>query len=330
LSASHAPSRDEPRYGAALEATNASLSFRDLRALDQVSLRIAPGEVYALVGPNGAGKSTFIKAACGQAPLNGGTIMIGGAPAGSAAARRRIGLAPQRPALFDRLTAEENVDCFARLAGVSNDVRRERVQDAMALTRLEGASRKTAHCLSGGLRQRVNIAAAIVHMPALLILDEPAAALDHAGLADANAVIENVRSRHIAVLLVTHDMAQAEACADRVGVLCAGRMIGEGAPEAIKARLGDQLAVTVTTLGDHAAETILRERGFSPIAPRRWRGAAAHQREVAALAEALSYARAPVQAIEAARPSLADAVAALIADAAPFIPSTPAAEERAA
>lgn len=294
-----------------LYVDGACLCYGAVRALQDVNLHVDAGEVYALVGPNGAGKSSLVKAICGRALLASGMIAIGGARAGSADARRRIGVAPQRAALYDNLTALENVACFARLAGVSAAESDERAAAALNLTGLSPENKTFARRLSGGQRQRANIAAAIVHAPSLLVLDEPAASLDPEGHAEANALIEQVRSENMAILLVTHDMAQADQLATRVGVMSGGRIIVEGTPEWLKARFGgDGLRVSIDA--DEAAENRLALCGFTQDRRKVWHGRVASQSDLAALVERVENSGGTLRSVETALPSLAGAIDAAL------------------
>ncbi len=304
------PKTDE--IAPALAVDGASLAYAGKRALDSVSLSVGAGEVYALVGPNGAGKSSLVKAITGRQPLAAGSIRIGGAAAGTPGARRKIGIAPQRPSLYDRLTARENIVCFARLAGVSAVNANGLAADALALAGFPADDKTPAGKLSGGWRQRLNIAAAIAHRPPLAILDEPAAALDREGVDGVNALIERLAAGGVGVLLVTHDMAQADLLAARVGVLRRGRLIAEDSPAALRGGYGGP-GLIVTIIAEGPVESLLAAEGFCESAPRRWRGALANQSAAAALAERLERAGAMVRSVEAAAPTLADAVSALLA-----------------
>lgn len=295
-----------------LAASGAVVSYRGARAVDGVSLAINTGEIYALVGPNGAGKSSFVKGVCGRARLSGGSVTVGGAPAGSAAARRQIGVAPQRPALFDRLSALENVEAFAALAGVAATERGERAREALSFAGLDPDARTHAQRLSGGQRQRANIAAAVVHAPGLVILDEPAAALDRQGVDDVDALIVRLAARGVAILIVTHDMTQAERLATRAGVMKSGRLIAEGSPADLKLRhAGGGLQVSICAAP--GAAVILAEAGFASAGVQRWRGRLPDHEAVAMLANRLAAAGAPAREVEAAAPTLGDAVAAILA-----------------
>lgn len=296
----------------ALQVDAARIAYGGKIAVDGVSLRIEQGEVYALVGPNGAGKSSLIKAICARLPLAGGAISVGGAPAGAPDARRRIGVAPQRPALYDRLTARENIACFARLAGLKAADAKARAEDALSLARLDGLGEALAGRLSGGQRQRINIAAAVAHGPALAILDEPAAALDRDGVEGVNALIEKLAARGVGVLLVTHDLAQADLLATRVGVLDAGRIAAEDVPARLHEAFGGG-GLIVTIVAEESAGTALSAEKFERVGPQRWRGRLQDHGAAAALADRIARAGGAIRSIETAAPTLADAVATILA-----------------
>jgi ABC-2 type transport system ATP-binding protein len=295
-----------------LQVDSARIAYGGREAVDGVSLRIAGGDVYALVGPNGAGKSSLIKAICARLPLAGGAISVGGAPAGAPEARRRIGIAPQRPALYDRLTARENIACFARLAGLNAAEAKARAADALSLAGLDALGDALAGKLSGGQRQRINIAAAVAHGPSLAILDEPAAALDRDGVEGVNALIEKLAARGVGVLLVTHDMAQADLLASRVGVLDAGRIVAEDAPARLRDAFGGG-GLIVTIVAEESAKAPLTAEKFERVGQQRWRGRLQDHGAAAALADRVARAGGAIRSIETAAPTLADAVASILA-----------------
>jgi len=244
----------------------ASRSYGGRPALDQVSLQIAEGEIYALIGRNGAGKSTLAKAAIGALSLDAGAVrVLGGDPARDPAARRAIGVAPQEIALYAHLTVAENLHAFATLAGVRAK-RADAVREAMEETACTERADQRIDQLSGGWRRRANLAAAIVHRPRLLVLDEPTEGLDAETRVILRRLIDRLRARGVAILLISHDGEDVAALADEVGVLHAGRLVAEGPPDALMARafgarqelavkLGAQGALAAPILGAYGLST---------------------------------------------------------------------------
>jgi len=248
-----------------LRVNHASRRYGGRAALDDVSLEIAAGEVYALIGRNGAGKSTLAKAAIGALSLDTGEArVLEGDPARDPAARRAIGVAPQEIALYAHMTVAENLHAFATLAGVRAG-RVEAVAEAMEETACADRARQRIDQLSGGWRRRANLAAAIVHRPRLLVLDEPTEGLDAETRLVLRRLIDRLRARGAAILLISHDAEDVAALADRVGVLHAGRLVAEGAPDDLMRRaFGARQALTVR-LGSHSppAAAILGPLGLS-------------------------------------------------------------------
>jgi ABC-2 type transport system ATP-binding protein len=212
-----------------------------------VDLTIAAGEIYALLGPNGAGKTTLIKAICGRLKPSGGEIRLaGGDPYREPKVRGALGLAPQELALYAHLTVRENLDVFARLCGLKGPAVPAAVAEAMAVTRTADRAHVPVRHLSGGFQRRVNIAAAILHRPGLLILDEPTVGVDINAREAVDGVIRVLASQGVAVLLVTHDLEQAGGLATRVGFLNEGLKVLEGVPSALIAdAFGEQMEVVV-------------------------------------------------------------------------------------
>ncbi len=249
-----------------LRIANASRCYGERTALDDVSLHIAEGEVYALVGRNGAGKSTLAKAAIGALSLDGGMVrVLDGDPTHDPAARRAIGVAPQEVALYSHMTVAENLDAFATLAGVRVG-RAEAVKVAMEETACAARAHQRIDQLSGGWRRRANLAAAIVHKPRLLVLDEPTEGLDAETRVVLRRLIDRLRVRRTAILLISHDGEDVATLANRVGVLRAGRLVAEGTPDALmqqafgakqelSVRLGAYSAPAASILGAHGLST---------------------------------------------------------------------------
>jgi ABC-2 type transport system ATP-binding protein len=230
-----------------LTVTDAVHAYGGKPVLCGVGLTLRPGEIYALLGPNGAGKTTLIRTICGRLRPDGGSVLLNGRdPARVPAARAGLGLVPQEVALYPNLTVAENIETFAALAGVPRARMAAAVRRALELTRTVDRAHVPVKHLSGGYQRRANIAAAIVHEPSLLILDEPTVGVDIDAREAVDAVIRGLRDLGVAVLMTTHDLDQAGALADRVGFLREGVMVLEGEPKALVAEaFGDQMEILV-------------------------------------------------------------------------------------
>jgi ABC-2 type transport system ATP-binding protein len=198
------------------------------KVLNRLSLSVAAGEIYALLGGNGAGKSTTLAALLGFLKASAGGISVSGVdPAQDAdAARRKIAYLPENVALYEHLTARENVDYFLALAAEAHSPEeREAAFDAVGL-QAEARNRRLSG-FSKGMRQKVAIALAVVRQVPVLLLDEPTSGLDPRATADFNALIGRLKERGTAILMVTHDLLGAADCADRIGFLDHGQIIEE-------------------------------------------------------------------------------------------------------
>lgn len=205
-------------------------SYGPLLAVDRLSLRVAPGEVYALLGANGAGKTTALRCLATLLAPTAGTARVDGVDvrAEPLRARARLGFLAASMGLYARLTPRELLAYFARLHGRDDAAVAARVEALVAAFSLEGFADRLCGRLSTGQRQRVSIARAVVHDPPALVLDEPTLGLD---ILSADAILRFVadaRARGRAVLFSTHQMSEVELLADRVGILAGGRLVAEG------------------------------------------------------------------------------------------------------
>ena len=224
-------------------------------ALDGVGFTIARGETYGLIGPNGAGKTTTISIVCGLLARDAGDVTVAGRPMGPTAtdAKAAIGLVPQDVALYDDLSAEENLTFFGRLQGLDRSAVRTRVAEALELVGLADRARDHVADYSGGMKRRANIAAGLLHRPQLLMLDEPTVGVDPQS---RNAILESVESlggEGLSVLYTTHYMEEAERLCDRIGILDEGRLVAEGTQRELVARVGAGDRVVVSGTGDLGA-----------------------------------------------------------------------------
>lgn len=220
---------------ARLRAVGLVKRFGPRAALAGLHLDVRAGQVLGLLGPNGAGKSTFVRVLLGLERADAGALLVDGAPP-ARGWLRRVGVAPQELAVHDELTGLENLSLFARLHGLSGQVLRERVDRALAVGGLLERARTRVEGWSGGMKRRLNLAAAVVHDPDLLVLDEPTVGVDAASRV---AILDEVRRRAragAAVLLATHHLDEVLRTCDRVAVLSQGRVVAEGEPASIAAR----------------------------------------------------------------------------------------------
>lgn len=264
-----------------LVADDLGFAFGDRRVLDGVSLTLAGGQIVALLGPNGAGKSTLIRLLCGRLrPASGRVRLDGLDPAEQAEARRRVGLVPQRIALYGHLTVRENLQTFARLAGMSRAAAHEAAERALATCDLQSVAEARTARLSGGWQRRTNIACGIVHSPELLILDEPTVGIDLPARLAIEQLLRRLAGDGMAILMTSHDLDELGRISDRAVFLDGGRRVAEGRPDdLIDEHFGPrrEWRVELAACPDEALEDELRALGLSPEseeAPLRWVGLA--------------------------------------------------------
>jgi len=214
--------------------------YGTLTAVDDLTLEVRPGEVYALLGPNGAGKTTALRCLATLLAPTSGTASVFGADAvrEPLEVRRRIGFLAASMGLYERLTAREMVTYFGNLQGMGGDELEGRIDELVGLFGIEAFADRLCGRLSTGQRQRVSLARALVHDPAAMILDEPTLGLDVLSGHAIHDFIDRERARGKAILFSTHQLQEVELLADRVGVLRSGQLVAEGTPEELLARTG--------------------------------------------------------------------------------------------
>jgi ABC-2 type transport system ATP-binding protein len=228
----------------AIDAGGLGRDYGQVRALDRLDLQISPGTMVGLLGPNGAGKTTaMLLLATLLSPTRGGARVFGhDVVRERGAVRRRLGLLFQETSVDGLLTVEENLLFAARLAGIGGRLARAAVADTIARIGLGPRARQSARELSGGWRRLLDIARATLHRPELLILDEPTVGLDPQHREAVWTLLEaERRGQGATVLFSTHYLAEAEP-ADRVVLLAEGRVVADGAPDALRAELGEHIA----------------------------------------------------------------------------------------
>jgi ABC-2 type transport system ATP-binding protein len=254
---------------AAISVTGLEKSFGDVRALDGVDLEVAPGTVLGLLGPNGAGKTTAVRVLATLLKPDAGTARVAGLDVVRDAARLRqqIGLAGQYAAVDELLTGEENLVMVGRLYGKSRADAKARAAELLRQFDLEEAAKRPAKTYSGGMRRRLDLAAALVEAPPVLFLDEPTTGLDPRSRLDLWGTIEDLVAGGTTVLLTTQYLDEADRLADRIAVIDRGRVIAEGTSDELKDRVGgERLEVRVAdaTMAPAAAAALAPLCGMEP------------------------------------------------------------------
>jgi len=219
-------------------AKDLAFSYNAVKALDGLTLGIPEGLSFGLLGPNGAGKTTLIRVLVGLLkPQSGTALVLGERP--SARVASRIGYMPQLPALYNELSVAENVGFFAQVYGLKDRKERlERVEEVIRLADLWERRKELAMNLSGGMRQRVSLACALVHGPRLLFLDEPTVGLDPELRAVFWDYFHDLTDKGITLVISSHTMDDAARC-DQLAFLRGGRVIAQGTPQELRAATGD-------------------------------------------------------------------------------------------
>jgi len=225
----------------AFAATGLAKRYGEVEALRGVDLEVGEGELVGLLGPNGAGKSTLVKIACGLVRQTGGSAEVCGVPAGSPAARAATGYLAELYRFPGWMTGDELLELHQQLAGSSGAAaEREELLELVGLT--EARDRRIEQ-MSKGMQQRLGIAQALVGSPRLVLLDEPTSGLDPVGRRIVRGLLEELRSRGVAVLLNSHLLSEVELVCDRVVILRKGEVVAAGVPAELERPQGVEIEV---------------------------------------------------------------------------------------
>ena len=223
----------------AIRIDNLTKRYKDITAVDGLSLTIEQGELLSLLGVNGAGKTTTIKMLCClTAPTSGDAFLQGKSICRDAAeVKAMIAVSPQETAVAPGLTAEENLALICGVHGFPKEQHARRIADVSRLLGLESVLRRKAGKLSGGWQRRLSIAMALISEPSILFLDEPTLGLDVLARSDLWEIIRSLKGK-VTIILTTHYMEEAEALSDRIAIMTAGRLLLCDTPDNIKATAG--------------------------------------------------------------------------------------------
>ncbi|HIK45326.1 MAG TPA: ABC transporter ATP-binding protein [Leptolyngbyaceae cyanobacterium M65_K2018_010] len=229
--------------------------------LQHLNLALQPGEIYGLLGPNGAGKTTTINIICGLLKADAGAVYIGGKLA-NRTTRRWIGVVPQSNLLYDSLTCRDNLAFLGRLYGLSGQDCQHRIQVCLEAVNLLAQKDPPAERLSGGMQRRLSLAAAMLHRPKLVILDEPTTGLDIEARQEVWQLIRQFKAMGVTILLTSHLFDEVERLCQRIGILKQGQIVAEGSLDQLRSRIPAQEVVTVETPNPTAAIARAQQLGY--------------------------------------------------------------------
>jgi ABC-2 type transport system ATP-binding protein len=209
-----------------IKADNLKKRFGNTVALDDVSFEVQKGETFGLLGPNGAGKTTTIQLLCGLAKPDNGMVTLNGKTDPSLVdVRLSLGMVPQTLAIYEELSAEENLRFFGRIYGLSGQRLKERVRNCLEIAGLTQRSRERVSKYSGGMKRRLNMVCSLLHEPPLLLLDEPTVGVDPQSRNSIFDTIEAMKKQGRTIIYTTHYMEEAERLCDRVAILDHGKIL---------------------------------------------------------------------------------------------------------
>lgn len=246
-----------------LIANNLSKSYKEVQALSNVSLSIKEGELYGLLGPNGAGKTTTISILSSLLKADSGEVFYQGKTLQSnlSACKKLIGVVPQEIALYEDLTAVENLKFWGKLYGITGKNLQSKSDELLNFLGLSDRKNHKIKTYSGGMKRRINIAAALLHDPKIVFMDEPTVGIDPQSRNLIFEVIQELHSSGLTMIYTTHYMEEAERLCDRIGIIDEGKIISEGSldelkkaskvKEEIKVNFSNPHKSNLTSMGNH-------------------------------------------------------------------------------
>ena len=242
-----------------LRASHLNKSYGKQQAVCDVSFALLRGQTLGLIGPNGAGKSTTVSMLCGLLHPDSGEVLIEGVAIGqgSSEVKRQIGLVPQDLALYEDLSARENLKLFGALYGLHGKALRSRCDEVLELTQLTDRSKDLIKTFSGGMKRRLNIAAALLHDPQLLILDEPTVGIDPQSRNAIFDSLELLKQQGRSLIYTSHYMEEVERLADHIVVIDHGKVIANESPADLYLRLPAAAALQVDLEAQISPETLV-------------------------------------------------------------------------
>lgn len=252
-----------------IESRNLTKSYKEVKALQGLDLSIEKGIIYGLLGPNGAGKSTFINIVAGLVKADGGELKIAGKPVPGAGneIKNLMGFVPQELAIYEDLTAYENISFFASLYGLKGKARKEKVEKALEFVALSDRKKDFAKNFSGGMKRRLNLACGICHEPEIIFLDEPTVGIDPQSRNHIMESIKELNKMGRTVIYTTHYMEEAETLCDRIGIIDNGRIIAEGTLGELQRTISENELIYIETadFAEKAKDSLAEEKDILSI-----------------------------------------------------------------
>lgn len=236
-----------------IEVKNITKRFNDKLVLDNVSFNIEEGEIFGLLGPNGAGKSTLINLMVGLLKSDNGDIAVSGHSINGEPikVKEQIGLVPQEIALFEALNARENLEYWGGLYGLKGAKLKDRIDEAISIAGLQDHLKKKVKTYSGGMKRRLNVVAAMMHHPRVLIMDEPTVGVDPQSRNHIFEVVKEMNRRYSTTIIYTsHYMEEVEQLCGNIFIMDLGREIAYGTREQLKRMVQDDKVLRIKALGD--------------------------------------------------------------------------------
>lgn len=234
-----------------IEIKNVTKRYNDRLAVDNINLNIEEGEIYGLLGPNGAGKSTLISIICGLINADSGDVLVGGHSIKKAAvkAKENIGLVPQDIALYENVSALDNLKFWGKMYGLKGSLLRDRIAEVLEATGLEGRSKEKLSSYSGGMKRRLNIACAVMHHPRIIIMDEPTVGIDPQSRNHILEFTKNLNKNYGSTVIYTsHYMEEVEALCNKITILDLGKVIATGTQNEITRLVVNEEKVDISVL----------------------------------------------------------------------------------
>lgn len=238
-----------------IEVRGISKHYGDLKAVDNLSITIEKGHIFGLLGPNGAGKSTTISMMCGLISPDQGAVQLNGEQPTAKATKHKIGLIPQSIALYEELTALDNLSFFADLYGLSSNLKAERMEWSLKFVGLQDRAKDTVSEYSGGMKRRLNLAASLLHDPEFIFMDEPTAGVDPQSRNKLFESVFELKDLGKTIIYTTHYMEEAEKLCDRVGIVDNGRLLALGTVNELIEQHGGNSSVNIRS--EHGEESFM-------------------------------------------------------------------------